>query len=177
MNMKHHKEIITRGLPKTGQVIEYLPYDDGYLQNGWWLGRRIADNKPRFIPKTIAGDDIVIDRTTGLMWPADGSKEGADNGSYVQWIAAVEYCNALTFAGFSDWYLPNVKELISILDYSQKLSALDSNFFIDFQNDGYWSSTTQSGLSTWAWWVGFDYGEIDAAAKTGVFPMVACRKF
>ena len=110
------KAILTRLLPKTGQFLTHFSGDDGFYQAGWWRGKTIATNKTRFILKAINGDAVVIDRATGLMWAADGSAAGClAVGTSI--ANSLIYAEALTFAGFSDWRVPNIKELFSIIDF------------------------------------------------------------
>ncbi len=116
-------EILTYGLPKTGQIIEYQAGDDGTYEAGWWKGRLNADNRTRYVADTIDGDDVVLDLATGLLWAADGNAAGCNNGATATWANAVNYAEALTFAGSSDWRLPNVKELLSIVEYDADLVA------------------------------------------------------
>ena len=80
MKMKAYDKILTRGLPKTGQSVVYSAGDDGTYQSGWWRGKLNANNKVRYIAKTIGGDDVVIDRATSLMWAADGTAAGCGSG-------------------------------------------------------------------------------------------------
>ncbi|GAJ23406.1 unnamed protein product, partial [marine sediment metagenome] len=102
-----------------GQITSYRNGDDGEYEAGWWRGRLNADNKTRFIAKTIGGGSVVIDLATGLMWPADGVAAGCNNGVALSWEAAIDYALSLDFAGFTDWRIPNVKELASIIDFSR----------------------------------------------------------
>ncbi|MGB8168341.1 MAG: sulfatase-like hydrolase/transferase, partial [Chthoniobacteraceae bacterium] len=56
-------------------------------------------------------DGTITDTDTGLMWtqvpaPATG------------WDAALTYAENLTLAGYSDWRLPDIKELQTLTDYS-----------------------------------------------------------
>ena len=62
---------------------------------------------------TDNNDGTVTDNVTGLMW----QKEDDDN--VRDWEAALSYCESLSLAGFSDWRLPNIKELDSITDDEQ----------------------------------------------------------
>ncbi|WP_237157035.1 DUF1566 domain-containing protein [Photobacterium rosenbergii] len=95
----------------------------------------------------------VTDKATGLTW------QQADSGSGMDWPTALEYCENLELAGNSDWRLPNIKELQSIVDYSKSpdtsnSAAIDSVFEVTpFVNEGgkqdypnYWSSTTHLNL-------------------------------
>jgi len=66
------------------------------------------------------GDGTVTDRVTGLMWQqspntdGDGDIDAADKLTYAQ---AVTYCNTLTVAGHTDWRLPDIKALYSLIDF------------------------------------------------------------
>lgn len=62
-------------------------------------------------------DGTITDNSTGLMWGQDDNEEGID------WEAALLYAESSETAGYSDWRLPNVKELQSIVDYSYSPSA------------------------------------------------------
>ncbi|MEQ9300858.1 MAG: DUF1566 domain-containing protein [Cyclobacteriaceae bacterium] len=67
------------------------------------------------------GDGTVTDNASGLMWTQDDSGEGLD------WEQALAYAESSTFAGNSDWRLPNVKELQGIVDYGYSPSATDAS--------------------------------------------------
>ncbi len=69
------------------------------------------------------GDGTITDLTTGLMWEKksdDGSLHDKDT-AYT-WDQAfsvhVAALNAVVFAGHGDWRVPNVRELLSLVDYS-----------------------------------------------------------
>ena len=62
------------------------------------------------------GNGTVTDRATGLMWMQ------ADSGTGMNWQDALAWAqtkNAANHLGYSDWRLPNAKELQSLLDYSR----------------------------------------------------------
>ncbi len=157
--------IPSRGLPKTGQIVEYQAGDDGTTQGGWWLGRKIADNRERFITKTIDGDDVVIDLATGLMWAADGNEAGCNNGDINIWYNAIIYATGLDFAGYTDWRLPNVNELLSIVNWSKDNSSIDEPPFINTIYEFYWSSTTYVRVTTYALVVKFSDGSLRSEYK------------
>ena len=92
-------------LPKTGQTTSYAIGDDGDLEKGVaWPSPRFADN----------GDGTVTDNLTGLMWDQTGDRFGMRT-----WAQALSDVNGLSFAGHSDWRLPNVNELRSLANYGQ----------------------------------------------------------
>ncbi len=100
------------------------------------------------------GNQTITDSATGLTWQQGDSEQG------MNWFAALEYCENLTLGGSSEWRLPNVKELHSIVDYSKSpdtsnSASIDSAFdVISIVNEGeqidypnYWSSTTHQNMS------------------------------
>lgn len=66
------------------------------------------------------GDGTITDNATGLMWMQN------DNAAGILWENALSYAENFTYAGFSDWRLPDVKELESILDYTRSPSTTNS---------------------------------------------------
>ena len=93
---------------------------------------------------------VVTDSTTALQWQ--------DNETVSKtWTAAIDYCEALSLDGQSDWRLPNLKELISLVDDS-KVSPAISAVFDHTASSDYWSSTTYAGTSDDAWSVYFGNG-------------------
>jgi hypothetical protein len=94
-------------------------------------------------------DETISDGATGLTWQKNDSK------STLSWDKAISYCEASTTAGYSDWRLPNVKELQSIVDYTRSPDTTDSPAIdpifnsSNFTNENgesdygfYWSNTT-----------------------------------
>ena len=59
------------------------------------------------------GDGTITDTATGLMWLQN------DSGTAMTWQQALAYAEASTVDGYSDWRLPNAKELQSIVDYTR----------------------------------------------------------
>lgn len=58
-------------------------------------------------------DGTISDLATGLMW------QKSDDGNLYDWRQALAYAEKLKLAGYSDWRLPNAKELQSIVDYTR----------------------------------------------------------
>jgi hypothetical protein len=98
-------------------------------------------------------DEIITDQATGLMW----SK--SDSGKALTWKDALAWAqtkNSENFLGYNDWRLPTVKELQSIVDYSNAPDyngkpAINTDYFhmTSITNEQgeedypyFWSSTT-----------------------------------
>lgn len=141
--LRTKRNILTRGLPKTSQSDSYHAGDDGEYEAGWWVRRNLSNNRTRYISETLNGDQIVIDRATGLWWPKDLAGAGCIGGLTDTWNDLLDFCNALSFAGFSDWRMPNINELFSITYQNDPDYFLDRFIFdnTDFRSL-YWSSTT-----------------------------------
>lgn len=112
---------------------------------------------------TDNGDGTVTDANTGLMW------QQGEAGSTMNWEGALTYCETLSFAGYSDWRLPNIKELESITDDSLYDPAIDTNYFPEAYASPYWSSTTYASDTSYAWYVYFYSGSVSSYSKSSTF--------
>jgi hypothetical protein len=112
---------------------------------------------------TDNNDGTVTDTTTGLMW------QKFDDGTARTWEQSLSYCEGLSLAGFTDWRLPNAKELSSIVDTTKYGPAIDTVSFPNTQSYAwYWTSTSDAypGWGTYAWLVGFNSGGLYSTDKT-----------
>lgn len=159
---------------------------DGEVQAG--LGRSYLDN----------GNGTISDVHTGLMWeklcdddpPSATCAADHDVDTTYAWDEAfdkIEALNGASFAGFSDWRLPNVQELASLSTYSNKNPAIDAIFNQRCTApcsllqcsctlaDGYWTATTYCLAPVNAWNVHFYDGDVSAHEKDGVNGVRAVR--
>jgi formylglycine-generating enzyme required for sulfatase activity len=100
------------------------------------------------------GDGTVTDRVTGLMWQKEGSSEG------MTWADAKEYVNKLNsahFGGFSDWRLPTIEELASLIK-SMRSKGIYINPIFSEKQQFCWSADTFA--PDIAWYVSFKAGMI-----------------
>ena len=140
---------------------------------------RIPDDPEHFVIKGLwkplaQAGAAVTDLNTGLMW-----EKKSDDGSIHDMHTTYSWDTALTlhvsslrfgFAGYTDWRLPNRKELASILDLEESGSAVDPVFDTECvaactvttcsctASSNYWSATSFTSIPTSAWFVSFNDG-------------------
>lgn len=173
-------------VPKTGQATSYdanaVKTDDGGLRKG------VAWPSTRFVTNT---DTTVSDNLTGLVWAPNANlmpmrddgwdAAGTANDGMVTWRNALNYIvklNAENYLGYSDWRLPNVNELESLIHEgfneetcsgspcSSNAAWLGTQGFSDVQADYYWSSSHQASDPVYAWDISMNDGEINLNNKT-----------
>ncbi len=154
----------TAGVLLPSEDVWIVRFDDGYAAYGYKPDdtghTRCVRGAERPSVFTDNGDGTVTDLVTGLVWQKQG-----DNLPRT-WEPAISYCEALTLGGASDWRLPNIKELLSVVDYSHASPAIDANFFPATPAEDFWSSTTAVGNSQYAWFVRFTLGACGNYEKT-----------
>ncbi|HZX48581.1 MAG TPA: DUF1566 domain-containing protein [Nitrospirota bacterium] len=108
---------------------------------------------PRF---SVSTDGYcVTDNLTGLMWVR--SPESVVKA----WQGALDYASGLNLCGYTDWRLPNVNELWSLINAGQSTySWLNTQGFNNVRFFDYWSSTSVAQYPYSAWDVGMGFGEI-----------------
>ncbi len=141
------------------------------------------------------GDGVTVsDSATNLMWQkGDSTSTNFDN--------AITVCENATTGSYTDWRLPNIKELHSIIDYAKSPSgtgspSIDTTYFTStsFTNEAgetdwgyYWSSSAlldyegkgdKGGYITFGRGMGYINGVVDvhgAGAQRSDYKTVAGR--
>ncbi|MFW6284670.1 MAG: DUF1566 domain-containing protein [Desulfosalsimonas sp.] len=101
-------------------------------------------------PRFDADNHIVTDLATGLSW----MRQADAGGKMVSWQEAADRIagiNQEAAAGFSDWRLPDIRELESLVDMGTHSPALAGKDLFSHVRDFYWSSTTSLYETRYAW--------------------------
>jgi hypothetical protein len=129
---------------------------------------------------------VTTDILTGLTWKScsdgasneyNGTNCAGTNNPY-NWDTALLVCsslNGMTYAGRTDWRLPDWYELGTIVDYLYFLPAVPPAQFPDTAYSNYWSSSVSvDNPATMAWALEFSDGTMSIASKTSNSYYVRC---
>ncbi len=144
------------GIPVTGQTSPYDLYyrDDGAIQAGLGRSGRFTDN----------GNNTISDSVTGLMWikdiPSLGGNWGSGSTPFTlnTWQDALNEIDTLCtswYAGYGDWRMPNVFELVTLCNMALYDPALNGTYFLNIPvggYTGYFSSTTCANDAAYSYW-------------------------
>ncbi len=179
-----------KGEPFYGQDAQYQGPFRSYTKLG-----RSEDGELIELPKEASTDDgwlMTRDNVTGLIWEIKQNRDGTedhgnphDADNRYDWCdtdentnGGAEGCNstnnmeefinqlnAMQYGGFSDWRMPTVKELATLVNIGGKFDvdgdnsidpAIDTDFFPETMPYNYWSATTDMTDQENAWYVCFD---------------------
>lgn len=106
------------------------------------------------------GDGTLTDTRTGLMWMKcplgqSGSDCATGSANTYTWDQALQAPNGFSYAGYSDWRVPNIKELRSIIEEQCFDPAINLAIFPATPSTYFWSSSPNAGNSSYAWFVDF----------------------
>jgi hypothetical protein len=175
-----------------------------YVDNG---NGTITDVRSGLVWERKSDDNSAHDKDRVFRWAGvctfDGSTFCTRNGdcdavggscmiqgggsTIFQWI---DQLNASSFAGHSDWRLPNVRELASLVSYGEQQPAVDAAFDTGCgpgqsgcsvtscsctQPQAYWTSSTNAQDPRQAWSVDFFDGGVDGSLKNVALHVRAVR--
>lgn len=118
----------------------------------------------------------AFDKKTGLIWmrcalgQTWNSAAKTCNGTQTtySWQAALNAAEVASFAGFSNWRLPNLKELSSIVERRCYDPAINLTVFPAETGSSFWSASPYANFSDFAWFVTFDDGDGYYVGKSDV---------
>jgi hypothetical protein len=122
-------------------------------------------------------DGTVTHRVTGLMWKKcqegrTGVNCELDDPSVVSpvtWRWSLQQASDSTYAGYTDWRVPNIKELASIVEISCFAPAINAAIFPNDPGVTVWSSSTYVNYTPYQWVLDFGYGIDYQLEKSGEY--------
>ncbi len=127
---------------------------DGELRQG------ITPPEPRFLVR----NETVLDRHSGLLWLRNGNFFSHPL-NWEQALAGMDLLNRENFGGRSDWHLPSINALESLVDCSRHTPALPERHPFREVQEVYWSATTSFFEPDWAWALYFHKGALGVGYK------------
>lgn len=117
---------------------------------------------------TVSGTDekVVKDSVNNLTWTQSF-------GSNKTWQDALDYCKNLEeYAGLTEWRLPNINELKTLINYSKSKPASD---FEGMTSSSFWSSTSYQGDPKNAWAILMEYGTTTTKSKDNEYKVICVK--
>lgn len=119
-----------------------------------------------------ASNGVVTDNKTSLMWQQCSLGQTYSSGSCsgtatrLTWTVATSQASAASDFGFSDWRLPDRKELESLVDLACASPAINAEIFPATAAVRYWSSSPYLSGDSLLWSLNFYDGQVFAQAGT-----------
>ena len=168
-----------------------------------FYGQDAQYNGPAHSYTSLGDETMIQDNVTGLIWEMKTAKNGAANyadphdaDNTYTWCDTepttnggnqgacgtndtMDFLAALNagagFGSHTDWRLPTIKELVTLVDWGRVNPSIDPLFATTTQPLYYWSSTTFATYTAGAWLVNFGYGNDYADLKSSGYYVRAVR--
>ena len=135
---------------------------------------------------------MTKDNVTGLIWEVKTDNKndvytwcdtnlatnGGDAGTCGKGTDTADFINAFNsenLGGFSDWRLPTIKELSTIVNSDADFPTINTTFFPNTVSSYYWSSTPYMRFSGFAWLVYLNHGIVIYCSKSDSYYVRAVR--
>lgn len=161
-----------------------------WLGTGAALAQSCVSSIPDPAPDSryqMNADGTVMDLNTGLMWMrcAMGQTWDSQSSTCSGKATAYNWKDALTavqtldqgsgFAGYTDWRLPNLRELTSLVRYACPDPAINSKAFPATPSNVFWTSTPVESSYALGWGVDFKTGKAYFHAYTADYSIRLVR--
>jgi len=164
--------------------------DDFYGQDGNYTVNAPSytklNSEGKEVSSTSTSWSMIKDNVTGLTWTIKKSKDGSADASnphdgdntYAWDNISSDFLAKLNaspgFGGFTDWKLPTIQQLDSLVNAATATASIDATSFPSMGAE-YWSSTADA-VSGKAWYINFGKGGMIASDKiTNSYHVIAVR--
>ena len=136
-------------------IIDYIPNDTPDSRYTLHDNGRVTDTKTGLIWQRCSLGQTWVKGQTPEQDSCTGKPEEYN------WEQALQQADKNNFAGYSDWRLPNVEELRSLVAYDRYNPAINSSIFPNISSR-YWSSSPNASNGNDAWVVPFYFGNVNS---------------
>lgn len=109
---------------------------------------------------SLNAKDVIFDSSTSLLW----QDAQANTKLSIMYKEAQDYCENLVVGEYSDFRLPTLYELQTIIDYRNYKPAMIKGFNYS-ANETYWTSTPFADDKDFYWTISFKKGTRDVKAN------------
>ena len=135
------------------------------IQNGAYSATGTAANGTKW--------SCVRDNVTGMIWEvktADNKDSVYTWGNRTSLVTAANAENSGSgLCGITNWRVPSVNELFSIVNYNGASPSIDSDYFPNTVGSSFWSEQEVVGNISNAWRVDFGNGQNNRSAKSASY--------
>ena len=123
---------------------------------------------------TDNGDGTVTDKQTSLMWKQCAESQSGPacataTAARFTWDSALQQPETVNttggFAGHTNWRLPNIKELSTLVERACYAPSINITIFPATPSSNFWSSTPGAYSLGGAFYINFTYGDINGAPR------------
>jgi hypothetical protein len=145
--------------PLTVDTRAYIKLDsNGFALSGsasdWTC---VLELNTRLVWEVKTNDGGIHDKDNLYRWGGIGAEQVGSE-FYDDWNELISRSNSAHFCGGSDWYVPSIIELRSLVDSSKILPSVDSQYFPNTPSQAFWSSSANTNLPSYAWYINFASG-------------------
>ena len=126
-------------------------------------------SNPDAVYQIDATNGVVTDTRSGLMW------KRTEEMTTMTWDAALAAAKGSRYAGYSDWRLPNVKELRSLVEECRVNPSINDTVFPQALSLVVWTGSPYSGASTYSWGVSFGLDGADDYNRSNAYAVRLVR--